>query len=246
MMNIRRNDDIIRCVERRYPALNRSAALGLHFVIGWGSSGALGRESTCRSRTGRFSSNTSSRCSWRWYFQCRSERQVKLGLAIAISAVISPSSSGLSLDRLLTVSRRSWTEFAISSDGWCSFPGPMAGMSSTGLMLRAFCGRCPRFIDILVDGSAVRRDWLSRQAITALARIRILRATRPWAERARVSSTVWYGPVNYQRGSEPHMTIAVSRKPAGGRVRGDCGRQSEADFGCGHRHQDRRDGRGVR
>ena len=69
----------------------------------------------------------------------------------------------------------------------------------------------------LVDGSAVEREFVSRLGINRLSKDTDF-SSNPAVAGARESvSGVWYGPVNYQRGSEPHVTIAVAgSRPAAG------------------------------
>ena len=69
----------------------------------------------------------------------------------------------------------------------------------------------------LVDGSGVEREFVSRLGINRLGKDTDF-ASNPAVAGARDSvSGVWYGPVNYQRGSEPHITISVAgSRPAAG------------------------------
>jgi adenylate cyclase len=69
----------------------------------------------------------------------------------------------------------------------------------------------------LVDGSAVEREFVSRLDISRRSKDTDF-SSNPAVAGARESvSGVWYGPVNYQRDSEPHITIAVggNRQAAG-------------------------------
>ena len=69
----------------------------------------------------------------------------------------------------------------------------------------------------LIDGSAVEREFVSRLGINRLSKNTDF-ASNPAVVGARESASgVWYGPVNYQRGSEPHITISVAgSRPAAG------------------------------
>ncbi|MES5488134.1 adenylate/guanylate cyclase domain-containing protein [Bradyrhizobium sp. INPA03-11B] len=62
----------------------------------------------------------------------------------------------------------------------------------------------------LFDRVGVQRTMVSRLAINRIGEETNLPSDRAVAELRESVSKVWYGPVRYQRGSEPHMTIAVS------------------------------------
>jgi adenylate cyclase len=62
----------------------------------------------------------------------------------------------------------------------------------------------------LFDGAGVQRAMVSRLAINRVGEDTNLPSDPAVAELRESVSKVWYGPVRYQRGSEPHMTIAVS------------------------------------
>lgn len=63
---------------------------------------------------------------------------------------------------------------------------------------------------LLVDGSGVQRAMVSRLAISRIGEGVDVSSSPAVTGLRESASKVWYGPVNYQRGSEPHMTIAVS------------------------------------
>ncbi|MBP1299347.1 MULTISPECIES: adenylate/guanylate cyclase domain-containing protein [Bradyrhizobium] len=62
----------------------------------------------------------------------------------------------------------------------------------------------------LFDGAGVQHAMVSRLAINRAGEDTNAPADPAVAELREGASKVWYGPVRYQRGSEPHMTIAVS------------------------------------
>ena len=69
----------------------------------------------------------------------------------------------------------------------------------------------------LVDGSAVQREFVSRLDISRLSKDTDFSSNPALTGSRENVSGVWYGPVNYQRGSEPHITIAVAgSRPAAG------------------------------
>jgi adenylate cyclase len=69
----------------------------------------------------------------------------------------------------------------------------------------------------LVDGSAVERGFVSRLGISRVSKDADFSSNPALVGARESASGVWYGPVNYQRGSEPHITVAVagSRQAAG-------------------------------
>lgn len=62
----------------------------------------------------------------------------------------------------------------------------------------------------LFDGAGVRQAVISRLAINRVGEDTNSPSDPAVAKLREGGSKVWYGPVGYQRGSEPHMTIAVS------------------------------------
>ena len=69
----------------------------------------------------------------------------------------------------------------------------------------------------LVDGAAVQREFVSRLGISRLSKDTDFSSDPALAGARESAAGVWYGPVNYQRGSEPHITIAVAgSRPAAG------------------------------
>jgi len=62
----------------------------------------------------------------------------------------------------------------------------------------------------LFDGAGVQRAMISRLAINRVGEDTNSQSDPAVDKLREGGSKVWYGPVGYQRGSEPHMTIAVS------------------------------------
>jgi hypothetical protein len=90
----------------------------------------------------------------------------------------------------------------------------------------------------LVDEMDRERAFISRQDVNRIG-LGASMASDPAVKGAHASK-VWFGPVRYERDSEPYMTIAVAGNPRCGRNR-HCRHQPETDSESNCCNQDRRD-----
>ena len=105
--------------------------------------------------------------------------------------------------------RPSPTEYAISSAGSCSFPGPQGEDDRRRIDGLRLLQQVPAIVSLsLIDPTGTERVFVSRVSMNRTGRGADMSAD-PAVVGAR-ANRVWYGPVHYQRDSEPYMRIAVA------------------------------------
>ena len=135
--------------------------------------------------------------------------QPKPGSPFATIVSISMKGFRLRPARQPTGSRLSPTEYAISSAGWCSFPGPQGEDDRHRIDGLRLLQQVPAIVSLsLVDPTGTERVFVSRVSMNRTGRGADMSAD-PAVVGAR-ANRVWYGPVHYQRDSEPYMRIAVA------------------------------------
>ena len=113
------------------------------------------------------------------------------------------------LARRPTGYRLSPTGYAISSAGSCSFPGPQGEDDRRRIDGLRLLQQVPAIVSLsLVDPTGTERVFVSRVSMNRTGRGADMSAD-PAVVGAR-ANRVWYGPVHYQRDSEPYMRIAVA------------------------------------
>ena len=113
------------------------------------------------------------------------------------------------LARRPTGYRLSPTEYAISSVGSCSFPGRQGEDDRRRIDGLRLLQQVPAIVSLsMVDPTGTERVFVSRVSMNRTGRGADMSAD-PAVVGAR-ANRVWYGPVHYQRDSEPYMRIAVA------------------------------------